>query len=121
MAQAHTEIRLAGAPLTRSRHVCAFFHAPDEAYKILLPFIKEGFERGERAVHIVNPALRQDHDRRLEHVGIDVVAAQRTRQLEVRSWDQAYLRDGHFDQDAMLALLQDLRKSGKAEGFPLTR
>ena len=51
-------IRFASATLGAKRHVCAFFNSPDEEYRVLLPFIKEGFERGEKAFHIVNPALR---------------------------------------------------------------
>ena len=42
-------------------------------------------------------------------------------QLEVRTWAEAYLRDGHFDQDRMLALIQDVLEGGAQQGFPLTR
>jgi hypothetical protein len=31
------EVRLAGRPLDRSRHVCAFFHSKEEEYQVLLP------------------------------------------------------------------------------------
>jgi hypothetical protein len=41
-------IRFAGSVLGAQRHVCAFFHSPDEEYRVLLPFIKEGFERARR-------------------------------------------------------------------------
>ena len=58
-------IRFAGSVLDARRHVCAFFHSPDEEYGVLLPFIKEGFERGEKAFHIVDPKLRAEHRLRL--------------------------------------------------------
>jgi hypothetical protein len=114
-------VRLAGAILDRYRHVCAFFHAPDEEYRVLLPFIKEGFEQGEKAFHIIDPELRSEHLRRLREAGIDIDAAERSHQLEVRAWEEAYLREGHFDQDAMLSLIEDVLKTGKTQGFPLTR
>ena len=44
-------VRLAGSVLNRSRHVCAFFHSKEEEYDVLMPFIKEGFEKGDRAAH----------------------------------------------------------------------
>ena len=91
-------IHLAGTTLDRYRHVCAFFHTRDEEYKVLLPFIKEGIERHEKAFHIVDPALRHDHVHRLEEVGIDVTACESSGQLEVRRWEEAYLRQGHFEQ-----------------------
>jgi hypothetical protein len=101
--------------------VCAFFRNSDEEYRALLPFIKEGFERGERAFHVVNPALRDDHVRRLEFAGIATAAAQQRGQFELRNWADAYLRDGHFDQNRMLAFIQGALESGHQQGFPLTR
>lgn len=41
------DLSLAGAQLGQLRHVCAFFHSQDEEYQVLMPFIKEGIERGE--------------------------------------------------------------------------
>jgi len=115
------QVRLAGSVLDRSRHVCAFFHSKEEEYRVLLPFIKEGFDQGDRAFHIVDPQHRPEHLRRLREVGIDVTEAQRKGQLEVRRWEDAYLQDGHFDQNRMLALLEEVLNEGKAQGFPLTR
>jgi hypothetical protein len=114
-------VHLAGAVLDRSRHVCAFFNSREDEYQVLLPFIREGFERGDRAFHVVDPAYRAAHLRRLEALGIDVAAAERSGQLEVRRWEDAYLQDGHFDQDRMLALIEEVLSGGKARGFPLTR
>lgn len=114
-------IRFAGSVLGAQRHICAFFHSPDEEYRVLLPFIKEGFERGEKAFHIVDPGLREEHLRRLEFAGIDVAAAERSGQFELLHWADAYLRGGHFDQDRMLALVQEVLEGGRKQGFPLTR
>jgi hypothetical protein len=115
------QVRLAGSVLDRSRHVCAFFHDKEEEYRVLLPFIKEGFDHGDRAFHMVDPRHCAEHLRRLQGAGIDVAEAERKGQLEVRRWEDAHFRDGHFDQDRMLALLEETLAGGKAQGFPLTR
>jgi hypothetical protein len=39
MDEQRPRVRLAGAELGRSRRMCAFFHSPDEEYRVLLPFI----------------------------------------------------------------------------------
>lgn len=114
-------IRLAGSVLGAQRHVCAFFHSPDEAYNVLLPFIKEGFDRGEKAFHIVDPKLREEHALRLASIGIDVEAAEQRDQFKLVNWADAYLRDGHFDQDRMLSLIQEILEAGIQQGFALTR
>jgi len=115
------EVRLGGTDLAQSRHICAFFNTADENYRALLPFIKDGFNRGEKAFHIVDPALREDHCERLRRAAIPVDTAMESGQLEVREWEEAYLRGGHFDQNAMLTLIEQVLRNGKSQGFPLTR
>jgi hypothetical protein len=115
------QVRLAGAVLDRSRHVCAFFNSKEEEYRVLLPFVKEGFTQGDKAFHIVDPAHRQEHLRRLEREGIDVAATQQSGQLEVLRWEDAYLQEGHFDQNRMLTLIEQVLNHGEAQGYPLTR
>jgi len=115
------QVRLAGSVLGRYRHVCAFFHRKEEEYRVLLPFIKDGFEQGERAFHIIDSRNFPEHLRRLQEVGIDVAQAEGKGQLEVRRWEDAYLREGHFDQNRMLVLIEEVLTGGKARGFSLTR
>jgi hypothetical protein len=115
------DVRLAGKALDRRRHVCAFFNSKDEEYRVLLPFVKEGIDHGQKAFHIVKEGHRPEHRRRLEQAGIDVPAAERKGQLEIRRWEDAYLREGHFDQNRMLALIEEVLQSGTAQGYPLTR
>ena len=114
-------VRLAGSLLDRSRHVCAFFADKEDEYRVLLPVIKEGFEHGDKAFHIVDPRHREAHLDRLRREGINVEGEQRDGRLEVRRWEEAYLRGGHFDQNAMLELIEQVLSSGKQQGFPLTR
>jgi len=114
-------ISFAGAQLGESRHVCAFFNSVEEEYRVLLPFIKDGFERGDKAVHVVNPNEGQDHLKRLAEAGIDPGAAQQRGQFELRTNTETYLREGHFDPDRMLEAFEQLA-SGNAKGpFPLSR
>jgi hypothetical protein len=115
------DVSLAGKTIRPNQHVCAFFSSKEEEYRVLMPFIKEGFERGERAFHVVDPEHRAAHLKRLEKSGIPVHEAAQRRQLEVRPWGEAYLRDGHFDQQRMIELIQEVLREGKAQDFPLTR
>jgi hypothetical protein len=114
-------IHFAKGTLSRNQHVCAFFRSEDEEYRVLLPFIREGFELNEKAFHIVDPKLRGSHLERLESGGIKVKETQQTGQLEVRNWEDAYLRDGHFDQYRMLALIERVFAKGGSGAFALTR
>ncbi len=121
MKKTAAPIPFAGSQLDRVRHVCAFFNSADEEYRVLLPFIKDGFECGDKAVHVVNPNQRRDHLQRLAAVGIDPTATQQSGQLELRTNTEAYLRDGRFDQDRMLEAFEQLASGNAKGGFPLSR
>jgi|ERR1700756_2138824 MEDS: MEthanogen/methylotroph, DcmR Sensory domain len=121
MATNGHSVKFAGGILGRQRHVCAFFNSLDEEHRVLHSFIKDGFEHGEKSFHIVNPELKEQHLKRLAEAGINVQEAMDTGQLEVRRWQDSYLRGDHFDQDAMLALIEEVLQSGAAAGYPLTR
>jgi hypothetical protein len=120
-SRADRPIAFAGATLDRHRHVCAFFTSLEEEHRVMGPFIKEGIDREEKAFHIVDPEERAAYLRWLAGLGIDITAAQQRGQFALRNWEDAYLREGHFDQDAMLALIQEVLNAGKTEGYPLTR
>jgi hypothetical protein len=114
-------ISFAGSTLGRYRHICAFFSSPEEEYTTLLPFVRDGIERGERAYHVLPAQYRQEHLDQLRSAGIDITAAQQRRQLEVATPEEVYLRGGGFSKDAMLATIQEALKTGPTLGFPLTR
>ncbi len=116
-----TRISLAGFPLGEARHVCAFFNSDDEEYRVMLPFIKEGFECGDKAVHVVNPNRRRDHLRRLATVGIDTTAAEQSGQFELRTNTETYLRNGRFDPDRLLEVFEQFASGNTKGGFPLSR
>jgi MEDS: MEthanogen/methylotroph, DcmR Sensory domain len=114
-------IPFAGSMLGSYRHVCAFFSSLEEEYDTLLPFVRDGLERGERAYHVLPSQYREEHLEQLRGAGIDVAAAQRRRQLEVATPQETYLRGGSFNKDVMLALIQEALETGSTLGFPLTR
>ncbi|HXB58344.1 MAG TPA: MEDS domain-containing protein [Candidatus Acidoferrales bacterium] len=121
MKKAVKSIPFAGSELGETRHVCAFFNSNDEAYRVLLPFIKDGFACGDKAIHVVNPDQHAGHLQRLVAAGIDPKAAQQRGQFELRTNTETYLRDGRFDQDRMLKAFEQVA-SGNARGeFPLSR
>jgi hypothetical protein len=102
-------------------HACAFFHSRDEEYELLLPFAKDGYQAGERLFQVVDKQHRDERRRRLANSGIDVAQAESAGQLEIRAWEEAYLRGNRFDQDAMLELAESVLREGRSKGFPVTR
>jgi hypothetical protein len=113
-------IRLAGRTLTHHRHICAFFNSREEQDKVLMPFFREGLERGEKVLNIVDARLHDEHLCACERHGIDATAAQASGQFEVLHWEDAYLKDGYFDGDRMVRVVEDIVQANRAR-FGLSR
>jgi hypothetical protein len=121
MKKTTAAIPFAGSQLDQTRHVCAFFHSTDEEYRVLLPFIRAGFQCGHKAIHVVNPDQREDHLQRLTQAGIDAASAQQSGQLDLRINTDVYLPDGRFDPDRMISAFERLASGNSGEGYPLSR
>jgi hypothetical protein len=99
-------VPFAGGNLGAQRHICAFFNSADEEYRVLRSFYKDGFDRGDKSFHLVDPELREEHVKRLAEAGINVQEAMDSGQLEVRPWRRSNkcsspgLRQGTHRQDS---------------------
>ena len=121
MPTAPPPVRLAGEEIREHRHVCALVDGPDDADQLLVSFVVEGFEQGDRAFHIVDPELQDALLERLATSGIDVDAAMASDQLEVRTWADSYVRGGTFDGAAQVEYIRLALEDGRHLGYPRTR
>ena len=121
MSDCSKTVGLARSRLNCRCHVCAFFHSREDEYKILIPFMKEGLDAGDRAVQIVGADHRAEQIRRLTETGVDALAAEQRGQLVVRTWEDSVLRGGRFDQHAMIGALQEIGADGEQRGSGITR
>ena len=106
---------LSHAQLRNHFHACAFVTGPAEESTVIDPFLVEGMRRGEKAVYIVDPAARDEHEARL------AASAPSKDLLEVTTWNDAHLKGGAFDQDRMMASLDELIREHAATGRPPMR
>jgi DcmR-like sensory protein len=121
MAESIKTVNLARATLNCRCHVRAFFHSREDEYEVMLPFMKEGIDAGDRAVYILDKHQRTERLQRLADTGVDTARIEESGQLEVRPWEDAHLKGGRFDQHAMIALLENVAKVGTSRGTRITR
>jgi hypothetical protein len=106
---------LAHAQLRNHFHACAFVSGPVEERSVIDPFLVEGMRRGEKAVYIVDPEHRCDHQDRL------AASAPSKDLLEVTTWNDAHLKGGTFDQERMMTALDEMIRDHAATGQPPMR
>jgi len=121
MATNERSVEVAGVDLAGQNHVCAFFNTMEEEHRVLGSFYEGGFDRGEKATHIVESGKREAYLKRLTDAGVNVQELMDAGRLEVLPWTDMYVRDHRFDQDAMLASVENLIQSGAAAGYTRTR
>ncbi|MES1178321.1 MAG: MEDS domain-containing protein [Myxococcales bacterium] len=114
-------VHLGGSLVGEKGHICAFFSSADDEYRTLLPFIKDGLDRGEAAFHTVDPARAEDHVNRQRAAGIDVDAYRDKRQLALNTWNEVHLRGGKFDPEATSSIFARARAEAIELGFARTR
>jgi hypothetical protein len=101
-------VPFAGVTLDRYRHVCAFINSRDEERRILDPFVIEGIERDEKLVYFIDPDERARLVRHFGRLGLDMPNLLGRGQFAFQTWSETYLRNGQFDQEEMLVLLDHL-------------
>jgi hypothetical protein len=87
----------------------------------MLPFMLEGLQNNERTFHIVDPQNRRKRLKLVPELQDDILSTRSLGQVEVLSWEDSYLRDGRFDQYAMIDLIQTVLKEGVEAGYYQTR
>jgi MEDS: MEthanogen/methylotroph, DcmR Sensory domain len=120
MATGSHSVQFAGGNLA-GQHICAFFNSAEEEHRVLRSFFRDGFNRGDKAFHLVDSKQREEHLRRLAEAGINVQEAMDTGQLEVRPWQDAPLRGDRFDQETWLESFEQVLQSGPGAGYAQTR
>src|ERR1700682_4133453 len=109
MANCSKTIGLARSRLNYRCHVCAFFHSREDEYKILIPFMREGLDAGDRAVQIVGAEHRAEQIRRLTETGVDTLAAEVTGPARGADLGGLYFaRRPVQPQHAMIGALQEI-------------
>jgi hypothetical protein len=122
MSQDHLDpVAIAGTPLERYFHVCAFFDSRDQEYAVLASYYKDGLHAGEKCLHIVAPEVCDEHRARLGKMGIDVAAREQAGQLDIATPAQTYLDGGEFSPDKMIVKVDGVLAAAHEQGFPRTR
>jgi len=102
-------------------HVCCIYETEEEHRAVVVPFLRQGLERGEKVLYIVDA---RDVGTILDYLwedGLDPEPYLERGQLSVLSAQDAYLKDGVFDPDAMIALLRAETDQALVEGYAALR
>ena len=109
------------ADLGSGDHLCCIYETEEEHQAVLTPFLRQGLERGEKVVYIVDARTAETILGYLQDTGLDVEPYLVRGQLAILTRDDTHVREGVFDPDEMIALLRAEMEGALAEGYPALR
>jgi len=98
-------------------HACCFYETEEERQAVVVPFLRQGLERGHKVGYIVDADTVEAAQARLGGVGIDVEACVARGQMVIRTSDDAYIENGIFDPDVMITFLKAETAQALAGGY----
>ena len=102
-------------------HLCCLYETEEEHRAVLTLFLRQGLERGEKVVYIVDARTAEIILDYLRDDGLDIEPHLASGQLVILTRDDSYMREGVFDPDGMVALLRAETEQALAEGYPALR
>ncbi|WPB77461.1 MEDS domain-containing protein [Archangium violaceum] len=98
-------------------HVCLVYERPEEHVEALVPYIRQGLERGERCVYVVDEHGVGEVAAMLEAHGVEVERERARGALVFLTKRETFLRGGRFEPAAMIAYLHWVEEESLAAGF----
>ena len=89
-------------------HFALIYESPEEQFAAAVPFVRQGLERGERCMYVVDERSEDAVRTALREGGIDVESALESGELTIETIQETYLKGGGFDTDEMMDLYEEL-------------
>jgi len=102
-------------------HICTIYEDYDQQMTVMLPFMSQGLQAGQRCVWVSSPASAQRFREALAGIGSDLPTLEASGQLVIVNEIGFYVLDGLFRPDRTLALGRTLLLDGQRKGYPTMR
>jgi signal transduction histidine kinase len=102
-------------------HLCCLYASEEEHRAVLSPFMRQGLERHEKVLYIVDDHTAGQILSYLSADGVEVKQYQQGGQLSVLSSDDSYVHAGVFEPEKMIALLRSETDRAAREGYQALR
>lgn len=102
-------------------HLCLIYETLEEQMSAAVPFINAGLECGDRCIYIADDNDANSVKQAMRAAGMDVDKALASGALAVVTKNEAYLKQGFFDPDWMIAFLKESTDTAVKDGYRALR
>lgn len=107
--------------LKPGEHLCCLYETEEQHRAVLSSFLSQGLELGEKVIYILDERTPEEILGYLKDTGLGVEPFLEQGQVRVLTCEEAYIRNGTFDPDSMIALLERETKQSLDEGWKALR
>jgi PAS domain S-box-containing protein len=107
--------------LMPGNHIGSLYETEEEYRTVLTSFLRQGLERGERVLCIVDAHPAETVRRNLRDSGLEDEPYLGSGQLSLLTAADASMQEGVYDSDRMIALLRTETERALADGYPALR
>lgn len=102
-------------------HYCGIYRTDEDHRALIVDYVREGVQRHEKMIYLVNIQSAEQLCATLVAAGIDAESLVSRGQLVIMTAKEAYLKDGEFDPDKMIALLDEETTLALEQGYAALR
>jgi len=99
-------------------HACCFFETEEKQRAVVMPFLRQGLEKGNKVVYILDVSRPETIAGYFRRGGLDIEPYLTRGQMMFLTCDDTYMQGGVFDPDRMIVELQAQTDQALAEGYP---
>ena len=98
-------------------HMCCIYRDKEEQLSALTSFMSLGIDRNEKCLYVVDERTKEEVIEFFKDRDFDVEEFIEKGQFEFLTKNESYLRNGYFEPDRMIGLLEDYLKKVLKEGY----
>lgn len=105
------------ARLGLGEHICSIYSNRQEQLALIVPFVLIGLARHEKCLYIVDENTREGLTAAFKELGTDISGCEASGQFVFLTKENSYLKEGLFDPERMLQLLQEAQEEALRQGY----
>lgn len=102
-------------------HYCGIYRTDEDHRRLVIDFVRQGVEQQEKMLYIVNIQTAAQLEATLAAAEVEVDSLIEKGQLVILTAKEAYLKEGEFDPEKMIALLREETQKALDEGYTALR
>lgn len=103
--------------LHQGSHVCSIYQNKQQQFRMVFEFLMEGLNLYEKVVYVADDNSPEEVISEFKKAGHDIDRFLKSKQLEVLTKKETYLKDGEFTPEKMIAFVEEAEKKALKDGY----